>query len=99
MTAPLCVLSRCDKRQKPCRGRGACACGVDGHQIEEHEAADYCPHPDGPKFGTAKYPLDWESRGAGDTLAKVINFVTLGMVKPCGGCGERQDALNAAAPY
>lgn len=41
-------------------------------------------------------PWGWTppSRGLGDTFAKGIRMVTLGLVKPCGGCKKRQAALN-----
>ena len=39
------------------------------------------------------------SRGLGDTVAKVIKAVTLGRVKPCGGCGKRRAKLNRLVPY
>jgi hypothetical protein len=37
-----------------------------------------------------------ESRGAGDTLSKVLKKVKL---KPCGGCKKRQSRLNKLIPY
>jgi hypothetical protein len=39
------------------------------------------------------------SKGLGDTVKKVINKVTRGKVKPCGGCKKRQEALNKIMPY
>jgi hypothetical protein len=39
------------------------------------------------------------SRGFGDTIKSVIDKVTLGKVKPCGGCKKRQEALNKLLPY
>jgi hypothetical protein len=38
-------------------------------------------------------------RGLGDTVAKVIKTVSMGRVRPCGGCKKRQAALNAMFPY
>lgn len=38
-------------------------------------------------------------RGLGDTVERVIKTVTLGLVKPCGGCKKRREALNALVPY
>jgi hypothetical protein len=61
--------------------------------IMPNEAPDFaCP------FGK---PWGWQppSRGLGDTLAKVIQKVTLGKVKPCGKCKERQAKLNQLVPY
>lgn len=40
-----------------------------------------------------------ESRGLGDTLARVIKAITFGKVSPCGGCAKRQEALNRLVPY
>ncbi len=37
-----------------------------------------------------------QSRGLGDTIAKVT--AALG-IKPCGGCKERQEKLNKLLPY
>jgi hypothetical protein len=37
-------------------------------------------------------------RGLGDLLASGIKFATFGMVKPCGGCGKRQEKLNNMFP-
>lgn len=39
------------------------------------------------------------SLGLGDTVKKVINKVTRGKVKTCGGCKKRQVALNKLLPY
>lgn len=40
-----------------------------------------------------------KSRGLGDTIKKLIERVTKGKVKPCGGCKKRQEALNKLMPY
>ena len=48
----------CDRRRRPCQG--ACPCLVDGRDITVHALADYCPHPDGPRFGSAAKPADWD---------------------------------------
>lgn len=37
-----------------------------------------------------------KSRGLGDTVAKGLAMVG---IKPCGGCKERQSALNRILPY
>jgi hypothetical protein len=37
-------------------------------------------------------------KGLGDTVARAINTVTRGKVKPCGGCGHRRAALNQMLP-
>jgi hypothetical protein len=39
------------------------------------------------------------SRGLGDTVAKAIQTVSRGKIKPCGGCKKRQTALNKLVPY
>tara|TARA_R110002020_G_scaffold273792_1_gene488966 strand:+ start:12482 stop:12742 length:261 start_codon:yes stop_codon:yes gene_type:complete len=39
------------------------------------------------------------SKGLGDTVKKVIDKVSRGKVKPCGGCKKRQEALNKILPY
>jgi hypothetical protein len=39
------------------------------------------------------------SRGLGDTVAKAIQTITLGTVKPCLPCKARQARLNKALPY
>jgi 5-methylcytosine-specific restriction endonuclease McrA len=39
------------------------------------------------------------SKGLGDTIKRAIDKVTLGKVKPCGGCKKRQEALNKLLPY
>lgn len=38
-------------------------------------------------------------RGLGDLVAKGIEVATLGMVKPCGKCKERQAKLNQLVPF
>tara|TARA_R110000824_G_scaffold133430_2_gene296198 strand:+ start:9527 stop:9784 length:258 start_codon:yes stop_codon:yes gene_type:complete len=40
-----------------------------------------------------------QSKGLGDTVKKVIDKVSRGKVKPCGGCKKRQEALNKLMPY
>jgi len=40
-----------------------------------------------------------KSRGLGDTIKRAIDKVTMGKVKPCGGCKKRQEALNKLLPY
>lgn len=45
-------------------------------------------------------PLNlFPSAGLGDTIAKAIQAVTLGLVRPCGGCEERRKLLNRLVPY
>ena len=38
-------------------------------------------------------------QGLGDTVKRVIDKVTRGKVKPCGGCKKRQDKLIKLFPY
>ena len=40
-----------------------------------------------------------KSRGLGDTIKKVIDKVTFGKVKQCGGCKKRREAMNKILPY
>ena len=37
-----------------------------------------------------------KSRGLGDTIAKITNKIG---IKPCCGCGSRQNTLNRLVPY
>jgi hypothetical protein len=39
------------------------------------------------------------TKGLGDTISNVINKVSRGKVKPCGGCKKRQNKLNEIFPY
>lgn len=39
------------------------------------------------------------SRGLGDTVKKVIQTASLGLVKPCTPCQKRRELLNKLAPY
>lgn len=41
-------------------------------------------------------PQDQASRGLGDTIAKITSAVG---IQPCGGCQQRQEALNRMFPY
>jgi hypothetical protein len=52
------VCHRCPMMTTPCGG--ACPCKVDGIDIARHVVAGYCPHPEGPRFGTATRPSVWE---------------------------------------
>lgn len=45
---------------------GVCACSVDGASIEEHAISDFCPHPDGPRFGSSTPPPQWEPKPIAD---------------------------------
>lgn len=61
-------------------------CSIDGREIADHAASHDCPLQ------------RFDSRGAGDVLAKVIHAVTLGTVKPCGACQKRAETLNEILP-
>ncbi len=39
------------------------------------------------------------SRGLGDTIARLIHWLSFGRVRPCGGCRRRQAFLNWLWPY
>lgn len=43
-----------------------------------------------------EYKIPAESRGFGDTIAKITSAVG---IKPCGSCKERQATLNKWLPY
>lgn len=63
MTLPLNVLERC----RGCRLRarpsdGLAPCTVDRVDWLRHVEADYCPHPQGPRFGKAEVPDGWEQK-------------------------------------
>lgn len=75
-----------------CEFHIACSCTKDGVNIFIHAGSTGCPIDKFPK--PAPKP-----RGLGDTVANVIQAVTFGLVKPCGGCKERQEALNRLMPY
>ena len=58
-------------------------------------------HYEGPSYGVCLQHCvhyDGPARGRGDLLKTLISTVSLGMVQPCGGCQERQKAMNAAHP-
>lgn len=89
----LAACHQCPLRQYPCAGPCACA---DGADIITHADADYCPHPEGARFGNGRIPRGWKSRGLGDTLAKITSGVG---IKPCRSCKERLIDYNERAPY
>jgi len=43
--------------------------------------------------------IDIKSRGLGDTIKKVVDKVSNGKIKQCGGCKKRQEVLNNLIPY
>src|SRR5688572_11825772 len=80
-------------------------------QWEERDGVKVCVVCDRPYLGRAENPIRTchgkvapaiapvKSRGVGDTVAKTIQKATFGLVKPCGGCKQRQAKLNAWFPY
>ena len=38
-------------------------------------------------------------KGLGDTVSRVINRVSRGKIKECGGCENRKEYLNQMIPY
>ena len=58
------------------------------------ETPRHLRHPEGETPVAPK-----NSRGLGDTIAKVIHKVSGGKIKPCGGCKRRQKVLNKIVPY
>ena len=42
---------------------------------------------------------DLPSKGVGDTIKRVIEKVSEGKIKQCGGCKKRQEVLNNLIPY
>ena len=57
------------------------------------------PQPDYETCKQCKMREPGGSKGLGDTVKKVIDKVTRGKVKPCGGCKKRQERLNKLLPY
>ncbi len=56
-------------------------------------AVDFdCPH--GGEWGQLP-----PARGLGDTVKRVIDTVTGGKLKPCGGCQRRREWLNRVVRY
>jgi hypothetical protein len=51
--------ARCPLRARPCEG--PCPCLVDNRNWFDHRDANYCPHPDGPRFGTGTKPPGWDA--------------------------------------
>lgn len=84
---------------------GCCAAGV--REKPSHEfCAVTCDRYDGPDRAVLRkmvaatlqpvWTPDQPSRGLGDTLAKLTHAVG---ISPCGGCLERQAAVNKLLPY
>lgn len=73
------VCHQCAMRQRPFAG--ACACTVDGRDIMAHAKANYCPHPEGPRYGDGKEPEGWSNVSivlpSGWTMPAAIPSVTI----------------------
>lgn len=81
------VCHACRRWELPCVG--ACRCAADGKGEDIRV-----------KAATHKCPLHlFDSRGLGDDVAKLIHAATFGLLQPCGGCEQRQEALNGLVPY
>lgn len=52
-----------------------------------------------PPLNATEWDITQPSRGLGDTVAKAVNRATFGLVKPCGGCKQRQSTLNRLVKY
>lgn len=76
-----------------CMFQTAGTCRKDDVNIFVHALSTGCP--------IGKFPATQgdKPRGLGDTIANVIQTATFGLVKPCGGCKERQARLNEKFPY
>tara|TARA_E500000318_G_C3375038_1_gene139970 strand:- start:5 stop:187 length:183 start_codon:yes stop_codon:yes gene_type:complete len=46
-----------------------------------------------------KVDLFGNDKGLGDTVGKIIQTVSRGKIKECGGCKKRKDILNRLVPY
>tara|TARA_Y100000593_G_C4266684_1_gene315140 strand:- start:679 stop:834 length:156 start_codon:yes stop_codon:yes gene_type:complete len=40
-----------------------------------------------------------QPKGAGDTIHNIIQTISRGKIKPCGGCKKRQTMLNQLISY
>ena len=47
----------------------------------------------------ARVDLFNHDKGIGDTVSRVINKLTGGLIKECGGCQKRKKYLNKAIPF
>lgn len=79
-------MSKC-KHWQDCGVTGGGCCGIGAYTRPSNGVCFQCPKYDGP------------ARGFGDTVAKVVKAVTLGTVKPCGGCLQRQAQFNEKVRY
>lgn len=81
--------------------------GIHDWQPEDRKGQAFhrCSHCKKLVKGSNPYPFGCEgadapkaSYGLGDLVADGIKAATFGLVKPCGGCQKRQEALNKLLP-
>ena len=85
------------RREKHC---GTCRDLEGGRAWRKDKKERYgAPEADWPCPKGHPWGYEGRSRGLGDTAAKFIKTVTLGLVKPCGGCKKRRAWLNGKFPY
>tara|TARA_R100001530_G_C4280925_1_gene145537 strand:- start:198 stop:377 length:180 start_codon:yes stop_codon:yes gene_type:complete len=48
---------------------------------------------------SGRVDLFGHDKGFGDTVSRVINTVSRGRIKECGGCKKRKAYLNKMIPY
>jgi hypothetical protein len=74
----------------------------------KHFRFPVCVHPTAETSGTGVHPAtcarcphyDGPSRGLGDTVHRALDAVGVHrVVKACGGCAARRQALNDAVPF
>ena len=71
---------------------------INGRCLHKEAVKEYGEDPSRAVCVQACSHYDGPSRGAGDLVAKAIKAATAGKLKPCGGCQERQRALNKKLP-
>jgi hypothetical protein len=73
-----------------------------------HFVFPLCVHPTAETSGTGVHPAtcarcphyEGPSRGLGDTVHKALDAVGVHrVIKACGGCASRRQALNDAVPF
>jgi hypothetical protein len=88
---------RCPQRQAHAVNL-ACACTVDGADITAHARADYCPRPNGPRFGGVK-PDGWiEGEGVPVESSGAVMWRELHEYTPGDGSAAWLAAFNDRVP-
>lgn len=94
---------RCEHRSPPPYS-GVMACAIDGRDIISHDDANYCPRPDGPRFGDGIKPKGWDDL----PIAVTVNGKASAIPDPlspdarrifdaeCGGLGDEVEAIAKA---